>query len=465
MNIAQNTLVDYKQIPQGVHRILANPVMGLDYILNASGTVKKWNITDVGIMGISCFSPMSIDHGVPHSNMWKTNPICCLLNIMPQDFLLYHDFKIELRGRNGKTKMSAYHFLLFPTKDGITVTELESEVTNAFNALCQTRAAGQMKEIDLSKDTLDDDDDDDTQIFDPPTPWTENDLDGISDNNVVIFYRVAKKAYPIAPTTIKLVLNGIMTVIATTKPSVNDMANRNQAELRLWCGVIVECGDFMEIGALTYLSIVQNMLESIIKLDDSVSVSDVIMEEIDNNTSNTSMIDIDDSKCNVLTSDIYPLGMDKNAGFSSEIAIEYLRHIYFKHSYYPIQGLGMLLNKILFLVDFAYLMQYDNRLFEEIPQAWENGPCYAKARIHYNQLRNVSFDQEKYTIEDKVKNILEQLLVMHMKKTSKEIVEELHDTEIWKKIPKNCNHPIMMSDMISSSKDPVLLTLIGKPCK
>lgn len=94
-----------------------------------------------------------------------------------------------------------------------------------------------------------------------------SDLDGISDRRVIILYRVAKMIHNninIPPTT-KKILNTIINVITTTKPCVDDIASRDQLELRLWYNTLTDCDKYVGTRSMSYLAMAEDTLASIIQ--------------------------------------------------------------------------------------------------------------------------------------------------------------------------------------------------------
>ena len=450
MALTPKTIVSPTQFVNGIHRILTDLQKDSDYVLNEDNTIKTWAINDPHICGVSCFSPSGAGHGLPRTKMWKNGQTgCFILGNVPDGLAFFYDEPMTLRGRNGTDMMSANHFLLIPIEEGLSEHQFTERVERTFAVPCQTRAAADLANFNSSSD----DDDDDEQVLDPPTPWSNDDLNGVTDRQIVTLYRVARAAYGEAPYGIKVMLNVIMTAIAKTKPSVGDIYSRDLSELRLWCNVIVKCEDFINAGAMVYLTQAQDMLEMIIKHHDDLVYGSP-------QESKTSISDTDDKPCISSSTDTSPPGEDTNAGISSEVAIEYLRNAFIGR-HHPIPSLGLLLNKMLFLADFTYVLVNNKRMFDEIPQAWANGPCYAKARLRFIHL--IETKQRRRTeMNDEVKKYLDGIFLLHSNTAPDDLVKKIHDSELWKNILKNCNHLITSSDIIKSLSDPVMLALIEK---
>ena len=131
-------------------------------------------------------------------------------------------------------------------------------------------------------------------------PWTDEDLNGVLDYQVVTLYRISKTAYPLASSGLQIGLNSIMTAISSSKPNSNTICTRNPAELITWLKIINDCESILPDGLLSYAGIASSLLENAIEIAQS---------NIQDDTHGTDV-------------DVPPYGEDSTIGIDSKLAIQ-----------------------------------------------------------------------------------------------------------------------------------------------
>ena len=440
----------------GIHRALCDLEPTISYVTAPDGSVRSWTDADVqapaaGFTGVSCFSPESTGHGVPHSGLWAFD--CGVLSGLLPGYRLVQDFTTQLRMRKDRklTRSTVNHYSLFTTVPGKDLATFSAEVLSMFLP-CLMRAAGP----DSSVLSAPEEDDKDTLI--PAEPWEASDLEGVLDVVVRNLYRVSQYAYPLTDNAaLKIALNSLMTAIATHKPSREKLVQFELGLVREWYHALLACDSVVRPDALSLLGPAQAFFEDSLGVcddDDDDDGEESTVEDPMSVRATSSMalaVDIDDSPDPVPESPRAGSRFDDDVtlGLASELVIDYLRFAFITTFVgHPVSKMGLLLQKVAFIVDVHCVAATGRRLVLERPQAWRNGPCYPAARLHFNA--TIGQAPTCPSIDVSVRSMLDAYLGRYCRMRPMDLVHLVHGTEFWASVPKGCNHQITSQEIAAA---------------
>jgi uncharacterized phage-associated protein len=114
----------------------------------------------------------------------------------------------------------------------------------------------------------------------------------------------------------------------------------------------------------------------------------------------------------------------------------------------------------MFIADAAYLHKHGKPLIDEYPEAWDNGPCYDIARRHFNDTKRQR--RAWPALPADVADLLAAVFNDSKGYTPEGLVHELHDTQLWERVPKHCDHVITVEEMRTGFDDRRLRRLIER---
>ena len=454
--------------PFGIHRANVAPKVGSSFAIAPDGTVCAWTepvaantaaALAANFVGVSCFAPTTVTpngHGVIHSDHWA-DP-CVLLSNLHADFRLVHDFDRVLRMRKDRKalRVTVPHYSLFTVVSGKTEAAFLAEVDSMFPhpPPCSFRAAAEPRDSEEGGD-------DEECTLTPSEPWGPSDMDGQRDRAVGSIYRVAKLAYPLArDLDLKLSLNSLMTFIATAKPTTEDFSGLEARVLLDWYRSLKACDCIVERDALSLLGPAQAFFEDLLDVDfedgdSSSGGSGCASVECDDPMADAAgsvvVDDVPDAPTDPQPASAKSLFVDVTRGVSSELVIEFLTYSFLsKHRGLAIRNMGLLHQKIIFLVDAQYVDSFGKRLLDECPQAWTYGPCYPRARRRFLALADARAAPTCPPVDEDVRRILVAYLDRYHAVDPMSLVEKLHATELWAAVPKGCNHEISSGEIQAS---------------
>lgn len=115
------------------------------------------------------------------------------------------------------------------------------------------------------------------------------------------------------------------------------------------------------------------------------------------------------------------------------------------------------LHKLLYLLYREYIIQYNDKLFEENFYGWKFGPVLKSVRTEY--MNNKFLNDFNIELDENIKNLINYILDKYGKKSSWSLSRLTHGEISWKNARigieegKNGNNPIKYEDIVTDAKN------------